>query len=60
MKTIELADHVIGIAEILGVTEKEVVEALFDAFENRSAAIDARLDEVYWELDRMPPPNIKP
>lgn len=60
MKIIQLTDHIIGIAEILGVQEKEVIDALYDAFENRSDVIDKQLDEVYWELDRMPPPNIKP
>ena len=50
MKTLYIEDHIIGIAKILKVSEKEVMQVIFDAFENTSDEADQILDEVYWEF----------
>jgi hypothetical protein len=38
MKKLPLEEHIIGIAQILKVTEKEVMQVLFDAFKETSNA----------------------
>lgn len=50
MRDLPLEDHIIGIAKILKVTEKEVMQVIFDAFENTSDENDEILDEAYWEF----------
>lgn len=50
MSRIALDDHIIGIAEILKVPEKEVMQVIFDAFENTPDANTEILEEVYWEF----------
>jgi hypothetical protein len=50
MRDLPLEDHIIGIAKILKVTEKEVVQVIFDAFENTSDEADEILDDAYWEF----------
>lgn len=50
MKKLPLEDHIIGIAKILKVTEKEVMQVIFDAFENTSDENDEILDGAYWEF----------
>jgi hypothetical protein len=50
MRELPLEDHIIGIAKILKVTEKEVMQVIFDAFENTSNENDILLDDVYWEF----------
>ena len=50
MRDLPLKDHIIGIAKILKVTEKEVMQVIFDAFENTSDENDEILDDAYWEF----------
>jgi hypothetical protein len=50
MRELSLEDHIIGIAKILKVTEKEVMQVIYDAFENTSAEADVILDDAYWEF----------
>jgi hypothetical protein len=50
MRDLPLEDHIIGIAKILKVTEKEVMQVIFDAFENTSDEADEILDDSYWEF----------
>jgi len=50
MRDLLLEDHIIGIAKILKVTEKEVMQVIFDAFENTSDENDEILDDAYWEF----------
>lgn len=50
MRSLPLEDHVIGIAKILKVSEKEVMQVIFDAFENTSDENDEILGEAYWEF----------
>jgi len=50
MRDLPLEDHIIGIAKILKVTEKEVMQVIFDAFENTSDEADEILDDAYWEF----------
>ena len=50
MRDLPLEEHVIGIAKILKVTEKEVMQVIFDGFENKSDEIDEILDDLYWEF----------
>ena len=50
MKELPLEDHIIGIAKILKVSEKEVMQVIYDAFENTSDDNDELLDDVYWEF----------
>lgn len=50
MRDLPLEDHIIGIAKILKVTEKEVMQVIFDAFENISDENDEILDDAYWEF----------
>lgn len=50
MRELPLEDHIIGIAKILKVTEKEVMQVIFDAFENTSDENDEILDDAYWEF----------
>lgn len=50
MRELPLEDHIIGIAKILKVTEKEVMQVIFDAFKNTSDENDEILDDVYWEF----------
>jgi hypothetical protein len=49
MRDLPLTDHIIGIAKILKVTEKEVMQVIYDAFENTSSEADEILD-AYWEF----------
>ena len=50
MRDLPLEEHVIGIAKILKVTEKEVMQVIFDGFENKSDEIDEILDDLYWKF----------
>jgi hypothetical protein len=50
MRELPLEDHIIGIAKILKVSEKEVMQVIYDAFENTSDDNDELLDDVYWEF----------
>jgi hypothetical protein len=50
MRDLPLEDHIIGIAKILKVTEKEVMQVIFDTFENTSDEADEILDDAYWEF----------
>ena len=50
MKDLLLEDHIIGIAKILKVTEKEVMQVIFDAFGNNSDEVEQMLNDVYWEF----------
>jgi hypothetical protein len=50
MRDLPLEGHIIGIAKILNVTEKEVMQVIFDAFENTSDEADEILDDAYWEF----------
>ncbi len=50
MKDLPLEEHIIGIAKILKVSEKEVMQVIYDAFENTSDEVDQILDDVYWEF----------
>jgi hypothetical protein len=50
MKELPLEDHIIGIAKILKVSGKEVMQVIYDAFENTSDDNDELLDDVYWEF----------
>ena len=50
MRDLPLEDHIIGIAKILKVTEKEVMQVIFDAFKNTSDEADKILDDAYWEF----------
>ncbi len=50
MKDLPLEEHIIGIAKILKVSEKEVMQVIYDAFENTSEEVDQILDDVYWEF----------
>ena len=50
MRNLPLEDHIIGIAKILKVNEKEVMQVIFDAFENTSNEADEILDDAYWEF----------
>ena len=50
MKDLPLEEHVIGIAKILKVSEKEVMQVIYDAFENTSDEVDEMLDDLYWEF----------
>lgn len=48
MKKIPLEDHIIGIAEILKVSEKEVMEAILNGFlDHPDKEI---LEDMYWEF----------
>jgi hypothetical protein len=44
MRDLPLEDHIIGIAKILKVTEKEVMQVIFDAFENTSDESEENLN----------------
>jgi hypothetical protein len=50
MRNLPLEDHIIGIAKILNVSEKDVMQAIYDAFENTSDEADEILDDAYWEF----------
>lgn len=50
MRKLPLEDHIIGIAEILKVTEKEVMQAIYDTFKNISDENDEILEDMYWEF----------
>lgn len=47
MKDLLLEDHIIGIAKLLKVSEKEVMQVIFDGFENSSDEGDLLLDNAY-------------
>lgn len=47
MVTLTIEDHIIGIAEILKVTEKEVMWVIVHAFEHTSNTNNEILDEAY-------------
>jgi hypothetical protein len=60
MRDLSLKDHIIGIAKILKVTEKEVMQVIYDAFENTSDEADVILDDAYWEFqDDNKSPDLK-
>jgi hypothetical protein len=60
MRELPLEDHVIGIAKILKVTEKEVMELIFEEFKNTSDKNKVILDDMYWEFqDDNKSPNLK-
>ena len=50
MRDLPLEDHIIGIAKILKVTEKEVMQVIINAFKNTSDEADETLDNAYWEF----------
>lgn len=50
MRNLELGDYIIGIAELLGVPGKQVVEVLKDNFKNISENASELLEDAYWDL----------
>ena len=46
MEIKKLKTHIDGIAKILKIPEKEILQSLYDAFENVSDEVDQTLDEL--------------
>jgi len=46
-----LKTHIIAIAKILGVEEKEVFNIIYNEFENTSDKVDQILDETWEEFN---------